>query len=192
MIAAQTFGVTGRLGQVHPDSWSTLQLVVTAPEAGSDPTILSFRGLTWSDLAAPRLRGDLSLTGSNAEAGLDALGRAFGGGGLPALPGWLAAPFRLAGHVDLVNHAAQLDRLRVALAGTEAEGSLRLGLGGPRPEFDLELALPRLADRRRWPQDAAGLAPLAALAALKGRIDLSVRRSTGGVAPSGGCAPRWR
>ncbi len=174
VIAAQTFGVTGRLGQVHPDSWSTLQLVVTAPEAGSDPTILSFRGLTWSDLAAPRLRGDLSLTGSNAEAGLDALGRAFGGGGLPALPGWLAAPFRLAGHVDLVNHAAQLDRLRVALAGTEAEGSLRLGLGGPRPEFDLELALPRLAIADGWPQDAAGLAPLAALAALKGRIDLSV------------------
>ncbi len=194
VIAAQPFGVTGRLGQIHPDSWSALQLVVTAPAAGNDPTILSFRGLTWSDLADPRLRGDLSLTGSSAWAGLNALGRGLGnglggglgaglgnglggglGGGLPALPGWLAAPFRLASHVDFVNREARLDRLRVALAGTEAEGSLRLGLGGPRPEFDLELDLPQLAVTDAWPQDAAGLAPLAALAALKGRIDLSVQ-----------------
>ncbi len=80
VVAAQPFGVTGRLGQIHPDSWSTLQLVVTAAEPGSDPTILSFRGLTWSDLAAPRLRGDLSLTGSDARARLDALARALGGG----------------------------------------------------------------------------------------------------------------
>ncbi len=174
VIAAQPFGVTGRLGQIHPDSWSTLQLVVTTPVAGSDPSILSFRGLTWSDLTAPRLRGDLSLSGSNAEAGIDALGRALGGV-LPTLPGWLAAPFRLAGHIDLVNRDTKLDQLRVALGGAEAEGSLRLGLGGPRPEIGLELDLPELAVSDAWPQNATSLAALAALAALKGRIDLSVR-----------------
>jgi uncharacterized protein involved in outer membrane biogenesis len=174
-IAAQQFGVTGRLGQLHPDSWSTLQLVVTAPEAGSDPTILSFRGLTWSDLAAPRLRGDLSLSGASARAGLDALGRALGDGPGSGLPAWLAAPFRLAGHLDLVNREAKLDQLRVALAGVEGAGSLAIGLRAPRPEIDLDLDLPHLAVADTWPEDASGLAPLAALAGLKGRIDLSVQ-----------------
>ncbi len=63
----------------------------------------------------------------------------------------------------------------MALAGTEAKGSLRLGLGGPRPELDLDLDLPQLTLPDAWPRDAASLAPLAALAALKGRIDLSVQ-----------------
>ncbi len=173
-IAAQPFGVTGRLGQIHSDSWSTLQVVVTAAESGSDPTVLSFRGLAWSDLAAPRLRGDMSLTGSSAEAGLDALGRALGGQ-LPVLPEWLAVPFRLGGHLDLVDDQASFAQLRVALGATEAEGSLQIGFAGPRPEFDLELDVPHLVVADAWPQDGAGLAPLTALAGLKGRIDLSVQ-----------------
>jgi uncharacterized protein involved in outer membrane biogenesis len=176
-IADQKFGITGRLGQFHPDSWSTLQLGVTAPEAGSTPTVLSFRGLTWSNLAIPRLRGDLSLSGSSARAGLDALDRALGDapkGELPALPDWLAAPFHLTGHLDFVNREAKVDQLQVTLADTQGTGSLAVGLSAPRPEIDLELDLPHLAVADAWPEDAAGLAPLAALAGLKGRIDLSV------------------
>jgi uncharacterized protein involved in outer membrane biogenesis len=177
-IAGQRFGVTGRLGQLHPGSWSTLQLMMTAPETGSEPTVLSFRGLAWSDLAAPRLRGDLSVTGRSAAGGLDALGRVLDGGpagGRPALPGWLTAPFRLAGHLEFADREGRLEQLQVALAATEATGSLAIALRGPRPEIDLELNLPHFAVSHLSPEDAAGLVPLAALAALKGRIALSVQ-----------------
>ncbi len=171
-IADQTIGVSAHLGQLEPDAWSTLQLVLTAPGAGRGPTILSFRGLTWSDLAAPRLRGDVSVTGTDARAGIGILGGALDG----SLPAWLSAPFRAAAHLELVDHEAKLDQLRVALADTEADGSLHLGLG-PQPEIDLELDMAHLAIPDGWPLAAAGLAPLAPLAALrslKGRVDLSV------------------
>ena len=171
-IAAQTIGITARLGQLEPNAWSTLQLVLTAPGAGRGPTILSFRGLTWSDLASPRLRGDLSVTGTDARAGIDALDGGFGSS-LPALPTWLSVPFRVAAHLELVDHEAKLEQLHLALADTEADGSLRLGLG-PQPEIDLELGMGHLAAPDAWPLGAAGVAPLAALAGLKGRVDLSV------------------
>ncbi len=179
-IAAQTIGITARVGLLEPNAWSTLQLVLTAPGAGKGPTILSFRGLTWSDLAAPRLRGELSMTGTDAKAGIGALDDAFEGGlggalgdSLPDLPARLSVPFRVAAHLEFVDHEAKLERLHLALADTEADGSLRLGLG-PQPEIDLELGMAHLAAPDAWPLGAAGLAPLAALAGLKGRVDLSV------------------
>jgi hypothetical protein len=174
-IAGQPFAFSAHLGQLAPEAWSTLQLEVSMPMAGGEPTSLSFRGLVWSDPGVPRLRGGLSVSGSDTRAALDAFGRALDHG--VALPGWLAVPFRLAGRLEFSERIASLDDLSLALAGTEATGKLRLGVG-PQPTIDLELDLPRLAMSEAWtPADAGGgLAALAMLSdGLAGRVDLAVQ-----------------
>jgi uncharacterized protein involved in outer membrane biogenesis len=175
MLAGQPFAFTAQLGQIAPEAWSTLQLVVTAGARSGQAARLSFHGLTWSNPAAPRLRGDLSITGSDARAGLAALGRVLGHD-LAALPQWLAARYRLAGQLEFSDQTAALDDLRLALADTEAAGKLRLG-AGPQPALDLRLDLGHLAAPEAWPPGGDdGLAALAALSTgLAGRIDLSVQ-----------------
>lgn len=174
-LAGQPFAFTAQLGQIQPEAWSTLQLVVTAGASSGAAARLSFHGLTWSNPAAPRLRGDLSITGSDARAGLAALGRALGHD-LAGLPVWLAARYRLAGQLEFSDQTAALDDLRLALADTEAAGKLRLEVG-PKPAIDLRLDLAHLAAPEAWPLGGeGGLAALAALSTrLEGRIELSVQ-----------------
>ena len=172
-LAAQPFDFTAQLGQLAPEAWSTLQLEVTARD-GEGPARLSFRGLGWSDPAAPRLRGDLALSGGDARAGLLALDPALGQR-LPSLPDWLAASFRLAGHLEFAEQTAQLDELQLALGEVEAQGELQLALGA-RPTINLRLDVPRLSAPDVVLPDGEGLALLAALAAdVAGEIDLSIR-----------------
>ncbi|MCC2663714.1 MAG: hypothetical protein K0S35_1636, partial [Geminicoccaceae bacterium] len=175
-VSEQPFAFTAQLGQLAAESWSTLQLEVSAPVAAGEPTRLSFHGLTWSDPRAWQLRGNLALRGSDARAALAALGGALYGEA-PTLPPWLAARFRLEGRLEFSDREADLGALRVALADTEATGSLRLGVG-PKPMIDLQLDMPRLVAPEGWPQagDGSGLAALAALADhVAGRIDLAVQ-----------------
>jgi uncharacterized protein involved in outer membrane biogenesis len=174
-IAGQPFAFTAELGQLAPEAWSTLQLVVTAEASDGAAARLSFHGLAWSNPAAPRLRGDLALSGGDARAGLAALGRALGHDPA-ALPEWLAARYRLTGQLDFSDRTAALDGLHLALADTEAAGKLRLG-AGPKPAIDLELDLPHLAAPEVWPLAGEdGLAALAVLSTVvEGRIDLSVQ-----------------
>ena len=174
-IAGRPFAFSAQLGQLAPEAWSTLQLELSTPMAGGEPTSLSFRGLAWSDPDTPRLRGSLSVKGSDARAAFDAFGRALDHG--VALPRWLAAPFRLAGRLEFGEKTASLDDLSLTLAGTEAAGKLHLDVG-PRPTIDLELGLPRLAVPEAWPLTDAGgsLAALAALSdGLSGQVDLAVQ-----------------
>ena len=176
VVREQPFAFTAQLGQLAAQSWSTLQLEVSAPVAAGEPTRLSFHGLTWSDPRTPQLRGNLSLSGNDARAALAALGGALGGGA-PALPPWLGARFRLEGRLEFSDQAADLGDLSVTLADTEATGSLRLGVG-PRPAIDLQLDLPHLVAPEGWPQagDGSGLAALAALAdRVSGSIDVAVQ-----------------
>ena len=171
-VAAQPFEFAGQLGQTAPEAWSTLQLEVTA-RADDSPTRLSFRGLSWSDPAAPRLRGELALSGSDARAGLLALDPVLGRQ-LPPLPEGLAASFRLSGRLEFANLTAALDELYLVLGEVEARGQLQLGLGAS-PVLDLRLDVPRLRGPEVALPDGEGLAALAALAeASAGQIDLSI------------------
>ena len=172
VVAAQPFDFRAQLGQTAPEAWSTLQLEVTA-QGGESPTSLSFRGRSWSDPSAPRLRGDLVLNGSDARAGLMTLDGVLGLQ-LPPLPDWLATGFRLSGRLELADPAAGLDELRLALGEVEAEGRLHLTRGAS-PVLDLQLNVPRLRAPAVVLADGTGFAALAALAAeVAGEIDLSI------------------
>ena len=186
VVAAQPFDFHAELGQTAAAAWSTLQLEVGA-RGGESPTRASFRGRSWSDPGAPRLRGDLILSGSDARSGLAALDGVLGLR-LPPLPDWLAAGFRLSGRLELANPAAALDDLRLALGGVEVAGRLRLTRGAS-PTLDLQLNVPRLQVPEVVLPDGTGLAALAALAAeVAGEIDLSI----GELAWRGGLIQRVR
>jgi hypothetical protein len=168
-VAGRPFDFAAQLGQTAAESWSTLELELTA-RADDAPLGLRFRGRTWSDPSAPRLRGDLVLSGRDARAGLlDLLGQR-----LPTLPDWLAAEFRLAGHIELAERTVALDDLQLALGAVEAQGELQLTLD-TRPALDLRLEVPRLEAPEVALPDGDGLALLAALAAAaSGQVDLSI------------------
>ena len=167
MVADRPFEVTARLGQTAPDSWSTLHLELSA-SAGDSPTRLSFQGLTWSDPQAPRLRGEVTLAGSDARAGLLLLDQDL------RLPAWAARDFRLAGDLELAGREAELGDLRLQLGDSEATGRLHVTLA-ETPLVDLQLDLPRLAAPVVWLPDGDGLRAVAALAGeLAGEIDLSI------------------
>jgi uncharacterized protein involved in outer membrane biogenesis len=173
VIAEQPFRLTAQLGGVAPDVWSSFQLKLTATETGADPASLNFRGLAWWDPKAPRLRGELTLAGSDIQTSYATFERASGAAG-PAPPRWLSAPFRLAGHLQFADSQLQLDELRLKVADTEAQGKLDLDIAG-RPRLDLQLDLPRLAVPGTWTQADLSLGPLAALATtVQGQIDLAI------------------
>ena len=189
-IAGQPFAFTAELGRLMPEAWSTLQLAVTAG-AGSDAAArLSFHGLTWSDPAAPRLRGDLSISGGDARAGLAALGDALGHD-LAVLPRWLAAPYRLTGQLEFRDRTAALDGLHLALADAEALGKLRLSVRpqsrrstsgstcrtSRRPTFGRSTATTASRRSRRW------------RAGSQAGSSFRSRRSRTAATRSGGCAP---
>ena len=167
MAAGRPFEVTARLGQIAPAAWSTLQLELSA-QAGASPARLSFHGLTWSDPQTPRLRGEVTLAGNDARAGLLLLDQGL------RLPAWAARDFRLAGHLELAGREAELGDLRLQLGDSEATGRLQVTLA-ETPLIDLQLDLPRLAAPALWLPDGEGLRTIAALAGeLAGEIDLSV------------------
>jgi hypothetical protein len=173
VIAEQPFRFTAQLGQAAADAGSSFQLKLTAADTGTDPASLNFRGLAWWDAKAPRVRGDLTLTGGDLQAGYATLARAFGDG-TAAPPLWLAAPFSFGGHLQFAGSQLQLEELRLQLADTEARGRLDLDLAG-RPRLDLRLDLPRLAAPGGWTLADLHLGPLSDLAAtLQGQIDLSI------------------
>ena len=122
------------------------------------------------------------MRGGDARAGLLAFDPALGQR-LPPLPDWLAAGFRLAGHLEFADRVAQLDQLQLALGEVEAGGELRLALGAP-PTVDLRLDLARL----RAP-DGAGLPEGDGPGAARGAGDARSRaRSTCRSASSPGAA----
>ncbi|HSA80668.1 MAG TPA: AsmA-like C-terminal region-containing protein, partial [Geminicoccaceae bacterium] len=190
VIAGQPFAFSAQLGQIATEAWITLQLVVTAGASRDEAARLSFHGLTWSNPAAPRLRGELSVTGSDARVGLAALGRALGDE-LTALPKWLAARYRLSGRLEFSDRTAALDDLRLTIADTEAAGRLRLGLG-PKPAIDLRLGLGQLTAPEAWPLGSNGSGGLAALATLSTRIEGSIDLSVQALAYRGATVRRLR
>ncbi len=173
VVAEQPFRLTAQLGGLAPDVWSPFQLELSAAETGTDPASLNFRGLAWWDPKAPRLRGELTLVGSDIQADYATFERAFGDGA-PATVPWLSAPFRLAGHLRFADSQLQLDELRLKVADTEAEGKLDLDIAH-RPRLDLQLDLPRLAAPGTWTLADLSLGPLAGLATtVQGQIDLAI------------------
>ncbi len=173
VVAEQPFRLTAQLGGVAPDVWSPFQLKLTATETGTDPASLNFRGLASWDPKAPRLRGELTLAGSDIQASYATFERAVGDAG-PGPPRWLSAPFRLAGRLQFADSQLQLDELRLKVADTEAQGKLDLDIAG-RPRFDLQLDLPRLAAPATWTLADLSLGPLSALATtVQGQIDLAI------------------
>ena len=92
------------------------------------------------------------------------------------MPSWLAAPFRLAGPVELADDRLQVPDFVVELDGSELTGRLSLAFA-TRPEIDLALQAARLA----LPAELAALVRDGGLAALgglpssvRGRLELSI------------------
>jgi AsmA family/AsmA-like C-terminal region len=172
----QPFRLDARLGRPTPDSSSTLRLTLAADDAGaSGSDTLTFGGVVWWGEEAPRLRGELVFEGGDARSALGRLSEALGHHIVP-MPSWLAAPFRLAGPVELGGDRLRFPDLALDLDGAALTGHWSLVLA-PRPEIDLALDAARIAVPAEAPLTAPydELAPLVALvASLRGRIDLSI------------------
>jgi hypothetical protein len=172
----QPFRVDARLGRPTPDSSSTLRLTLADDDAStSGSSTLTFGGVVWWGAQAPRLRGDLVFAGGDARSAIGRLGEALGHHIVP-MPSWLAAPFRLAGPVELGDDRLRFPDLALDLDGAELTGRWGLILA-PQPEIDLALDVARVAVP---PGAVVGapygeLASLVALASgLRGRIVLSI------------------
>jgi uncharacterized protein involved in outer membrane biogenesis len=174
-LNSQPLQVSARLGRPTEDASSTLRLALTAG-AEDEPaaTTLTFGGVVWWRSEAPRLRGELALAGKDARSAIGRLGAALGYRIVP-MPASLAAPFRVAGPVELADHRLRLPDFVVELDGADLHGRLSLALAA-QPELDLALDAAQLTFPVAAAVDGAGgLTPLLGLAAVvRGRIDLSI------------------
>ncbi len=170
-IETRQLEVDARIGRISPDRVGTLRLDLAV--LGDAPARLTYNGAVWWQPDSPRARGDLVLAGEDAPAAIAMLAGALGRTMAP-LPAWPDPAFEVAGALQLDRERLQLDELALKLAGVEAEGRLSLGFAGP-PQIALELQAEQVELAAPLSVDAAGLAPIAALAgSLRGTIDLSV------------------
>ena len=172
----QPFRVDARLGRLTEEASGTLRLTLVADaEAEPGASTLTFGGMVWWRSEAPRLRGELSLTGGDARSTIGRFGEALGHRVMP-MPSWLAAPFRLTGPVELADDRLELPALAVEFDSAELRGRLRVVLA-TQPEIDLALDAARLTlpDGAFAHEVHGELAPFGALASrVRGRLNLSI------------------
>ena len=145
---------------------------------------------------APRPRGELVFTGADARSAIGRLGEALGRHIVP-MPSWLAAPFRLAGPVELADDRLQVPDFVVELDGSELTGRLSLVFAA-WPEIDLAL---KRRDLRflpsRLPSSVTAGSPRSAACFERARparaVDRRARLPGRGDPPAaGGAAAAWR
>ena len=192
-LNGQPLRVDGRLGRLTDEASSTLRLTLVADDEDQrGSSTLTFGGVVWWRSEAPRLRGELVFTGADARSAIGRLGEALGRRIVP-MPSWLAAPFRLAGPVELADDRLQVPDFVVELDGSELTGRLSL-VFATRPEIDLALQAARLA----LPAELAALDPRRrARRARRPRVRACAAgsscrsaRSTTGARRSAGCGRR--
>jgi hypothetical protein len=170
-IATQEFDIDARLGRLSPAHVGTLRLALAA--LGARPASLTYNGAVGWDADNPRLRGDVTLMGDDAQSAALMASDALGGAAPRPLP-WLDRRFEISGALQLDRTTLLLDELRLLLDGQRADGQLDLAVGA-NPSIALGLRAQQLELADPLAAGLADLAPLAALSrALHGKIDLSV------------------
>ncbi|HLU66047.1 MAG TPA: AsmA family protein, partial [Kofleriaceae bacterium] len=170
----QPLRIDARLGRPNEDRSGTLRLELAAEGlGGAGASSLTFGGVVRWRADAPRVRGEVVLSGADARSTIGTIGDALGRPAM-AMPAWLATPFRLGGRLDLADDRLEVTDLTVGLDDAALTGRLGVVLAAV-PEFSLRLQTQRLDLAGASAQDLeAALGPLLALASAgRGEIVLA-------------------